>query len=86
MVNVVSIAAELGYLYIPDGMLIEPEEVNKMAADRVVVLCTGSQGEPMSALTRMARSTHRKVDILPGIRLSLRRHRFQVMKICRPYD
>ncbi len=66
MVNVVSIAAELGYLHMPDGMLIEPEEVNKMAADRVVVLCTGSQGEPMSALTRMARSTHRKVDILPG--------------------
>ncbi|MEF2244504.1 MULTISPECIES: ribonuclease J [unclassified Paenibacillus] len=66
MVNVVSIASELGYLNIPEGMLIEPEEVNKMAADRVVILCTGSQGEPMSALTRMARSTHRKVDILPG--------------------
>ncbi|ALS27608.1 ribonuclease J [Paenibacillus sp. 32O-W] len=66
MVNVVTIASELGYLNIPEGMLIEPEEVNKMAADRVVVLCTGSQGEPMSALTRMARSTHRKVDILPG--------------------
>ena len=66
MVNVVSIASDLGYLIIPDGMLIEPEEVNKMAADRVVILCTGSQGEPMSALTRMARSTHRKVDILPG--------------------
>jgi ribonuclease J len=66
MVNVVSIAHELGYLRIPDGMLIEPEEINKMAADRVVILSTGSQGEPMSALTRMARSTHRKVDILPG--------------------
>ena len=66
MVNVVTIASELGYLNIPDGMLIEPEEVNKMAADRVVILSTGSQGEPMSALTRMARSTHRKVDILPG--------------------
>lgn len=66
MVNVVSIASELGYLNVPDGILIEPEEVNKMAADRVVILCTGSQGEPMSALTRMARSTHRKVDILPG--------------------
>ncbi|TVY10601.1 ribonuclease J [Paenibacillus cremeus] len=66
MVNVVSIASELGYLRIPDGMLIEPEEVNKLAADRVVILSTGSQGEPMSALTRMARSTHRKVDILPG--------------------
>ncbi|RJE86808.1 ribonuclease J [Paenibacillus sp. 1011MAR3C5] len=66
MVNVVSIASELGYLNIPEGMIIEPEEVNKLAADRVVILCTGSQGEPMSALTRMARSTHRKVDILPG--------------------
>jgi ribonuclease J len=66
MVNVVSIAGELGYLRIPDGMLIENEEINKMAADRVVVLSTGSQGEPMSALTRMARSTHRKVDIMPG--------------------
>ncbi|MFE5319542.1 ribonuclease J [Paenibacillus sp. NPDC056579] len=66
MVNVVSIASELGYLRIPDGMLIEPEEVNKLAADRVAILSTGSQGEPMSALTRMARSTHRKVDILPG--------------------
>jgi len=66
MVNVVGIASELGYLRIPDGMLIEPEEVNKLAADRVVILSTGSQGEPMSALTRMARSSHRKVDILPG--------------------
>jgi len=66
MVNVVTIASELGYLNIPEGMIIEPEEVNRMAADRVVILCTGSQGEPMSALTRMARSTHRKVDILPG--------------------
>lgn len=66
MVNVVTIAQELGYLNIPEGMIIDPEEVNRMAADRVVILCTGSQGEPMSALTRMARSTHRKVDILPG--------------------
>lgn len=66
MVNVVTIASELGYLDIPEGMIIEPEELNKLAADRVVILSTGSQGEPMSALTRMARSTHRKVDILPG--------------------
>lgn len=66
MVNVVTIASELGYLRVPDGILIEPEEINKMAGDRVVILSTGSQGEPMSALTRMARNTHRKVDILPG--------------------
>lgn len=66
MVNVVNIANELGYLRVPDGMLIEPEEINNYAADKIVVLSTGSQGEPMSALTRMARSTHRKVEILPG--------------------
>ena len=66
MVNVVNIASELGYLNVPEGMIIEPDDVNKLAADRVAVLSTGSQGEPMSALTRMARSTHRKVDILPG--------------------
>ena len=66
MVNVVNIASEFGYLRVPDGMLIEPEEINNFAADKIVVLSTGSQGEPMSALTRMARSTHRKVEILPG--------------------
>lgn len=66
MVNIVSVASELGYLDVPEGMLIDPDEVNKLPADRVVVLSTGSQGEPMSALTRMARSTHRKIDILPG--------------------
>ncbi|TLS52257.1 ribonuclease J [Paenibacillus antri] len=66
MVNVVTIANELGYLDIPEGMLIEPEEVNSLPADEVVILSTGSQGEPMSALTRMARSTHKKLDILPG--------------------
>lgn len=66
MVNVVNIARELGYLDIAEGMLIEPEEVNKLPADQVVILSTGSQGEPMSALTRMARSNHKKLDILPG--------------------
>lgn len=66
MVNVVTIANELGYLRVPDGMLIDPDEVNKLAADQVVILSTGSQGEPMSALTRMARSTHRKLDIMQG--------------------
>ncbi|MFF2482592.1 ribonuclease J [Paenibacillus sp. NPDC058071] len=66
MVNVVGIATELGYLQVPEDTMIEPEEVNKWSADRIVILCTGSQGEPMSALTRMARSMHRKFDILPG--------------------
>ncbi|MFF2481232.1 ribonuclease J [Paenibacillus sp. NPDC058071] len=66
MVNMITIASELGYLEIPDGMLIEPNEVNRYADNQVVILCTGSQGEPMSALTRMARSNHRQVEILEG--------------------
>ncbi len=66
MVNVVNISMDLGYLHVPNGVLIEPDEANKLPAERVVILSTGSQGEPMSALTRMARSAHRKIDILPG--------------------
>lgn len=66
MVNVINISRELGYLQVPEGLFVEPDEINKLPAERVVILSTGSQGEPMSALTRMARSAHRKIDILPG--------------------
>lgn len=66
MVNVVNIANELGYMNIPDGILVELDEANRLPRNRVVILTTGSQGEPMSALTRMALSDHRQVEILPG--------------------
>ncbi|WP_425426420.1 ribonuclease J [Thermicanus aegyptius] len=66
MVNVVNTAKELGYLQVPEGMLVDPEEISQLPAEKVVILSTGSQGEPMSALTRMARNTHRTIDILPG--------------------
>ncbi|USG67991.1 ribonuclease J [Brevibacillus ruminantium] len=66
MQNVINISKDLGYLNVPEGLLIETDEVNKLPAEQVVILSTGSQGEPMSALTRMARSAHRKIDILPG--------------------
>ncbi|AUS09114.1 ribonuclease J [Laceyella sacchari] len=66
MVNVVNIASELGYLHIPSDLLIEPDEINRLPANRVAVISTGSQGESMSALTRMANASHRKVEILPG--------------------
>ena len=46
MVNVVAVAMELGYLTVPDGMLIDPHEINEMAPEKVAILCTGSQGEP----------------------------------------
>ncbi|MBE3562567.1 MAG: ribonuclease J [Hydrogenibacillus schlegelii] len=66
MVNVVGIARELGYLKLDEAMLIEPEEATKLPPEQVVVLSTGSQGEPLSALARMARGAHKTLSILPG--------------------
>ncbi|OUQ87873.1 ribonuclease J [Brevibacillus brevis] len=66
MQNVINISRDLGYLLVPEGLIVEIDEINKLPAEQVVILSTGSQGEPMSALTRMARSAHRKIDILPG--------------------
>lgn len=64
--NVVSISAELGYLNIPEGIVIDINMINRYPADKLVIITTGSQGEPMSALTRMAFSDHRKVEICPN--------------------
>jgi ribonuclease J len=66
MVNVVQIAQELGYLNVTPGTIMEIDEINKLPADKVVILTTGSQGEPMSALTRISISEHRKVEIMRG--------------------
>ncbi|MBQ7759858.1 MAG: ribonuclease J [Phascolarctobacterium sp.] len=66
MINVVNIAMELGYLRIPEGVLIDIDETNNYTAEQIVIITTGSQGEPMSALTRMAMNDHKKVDIMPG--------------------
>ena len=66
MVNVVGIASELGYLKIPNGELIDIDEANNYRPDQIVIITTGSQGEPMSALTRMAMNDHKKVGIMPG--------------------
>lgn len=63
--NVVNISSQLGYLDVPDGVLISIDTINNYSADKVVIITTGSQGEPMSALTRMAFSEHRKVGICP---------------------
>lgn len=66
MVNNVQIAIELGYLEVPEGVLIEPDELNRYPADQVLILTTGSQGEPMAGLSRMASNNHRNVSIMPG--------------------
>ncbi|MFC3885017.1 ribonuclease J [Bacillus songklensis] len=65
MVNVVSVAMEHGYLNVPDGLLIDAKEINQLPPEKVAILCTGSQGEPMAALSRLASSNYRDVDILP---------------------
>ncbi len=64
--NVVNIAQELGYINIPEGLLIAIDKVNRYPADEIVIITTGSQGEPMSALARMAFSDHRKVEVGPS--------------------
>ncbi|GHO88354.1 ribonuclease J [Dictyobacter formicarum] len=66
MQNNVQMAIELGYLNMPKGMLIRPEDINKFNPDQVVIVCTGSQGEPTSALTRIANQDHRQIRIQPG--------------------
>ncbi len=66
MVNVVNISMELGYIHAPEGTVIDIEEIVNYPANKVVIITTGSQGEPMSALTRMAMSDHRQVDIIQG--------------------
>ncbi len=66
MVNVANIAMELGYLTAPEGVIIDVDEMNNYPSSQIVIMTTGSQGEPMSALTRMAMSDHKKVDIVPG--------------------
>jgi ribonuclease J len=66
MQNNVQMAMELGYLDIPKGMLIRAEDINKFDPQQVVIICTGSQGEPTSALTRIANQDHRFIRIVPG--------------------
>ena len=66
MVNIANVAQEMGYLDVPAGTIIELDELNRYPRNEVVLLTTGSQGEPMSALTRMAMSDHRQVKIEEG--------------------
>ncbi|UQS82723.1 ribonuclease J [Bombilactobacillus folatiphilus] len=56
---------ELGYLDIPDSEILDASEINKLPANKVMLLCTGSQGEPMAALSRIANGTHRQISIQP---------------------
>ncbi|MCI8869920.1 MAG: ribonuclease J [Lawsonibacter sp.] len=69
MENVMKVSTELGYMSIPDGVLMDLNHIKSLPKSKVCIVTTGSQGETMSALTRMAFNSHRQVDLLPGDRV-----------------
>ena len=69
MENIMKVSSELGYMNIPDGILMDLNHIKSLPKHKVCIITTGSQGETMSALTRMAFNTHRQVDLMPGDRV-----------------
>ena len=69
MLNVITVAYKLGYMKIPSGTLIEVDDINRYSPHQICIITTGSQGEPMAALSRIANSEHKKIEICPGDRV-----------------
>jgi len=69
MENAIKVSTELGYMVVPEGVLVDLNQIKSLPKNKICIVTTGSQGETMSALTRMAFSTHRHIDILAGDRI-----------------
>ena len=69
MENAMKVSTELGYMNIPEGILMDLNHIKNLPRDKVCIITTGSQGETMSALARMAFGTHRQIDVMPGDRI-----------------
>ena len=69
MENIMKVSTELGYMKVPDGVLMDLNQIQSLPKKKICIITTGSQGETMSALSRMAFSTHRQVEIMPGDRI-----------------
>jgi len=69
MENAMKVSTELGYMNIPDGVLMDLNHIKNLPRNKVCIITTGSQGETMSALARMAFGTHRQIDVMPGDRI-----------------
>jgi len=69
MLNVITVAHKLGYMKIPSDTLIEVDDINRYSPHQLCIITTGSQGEPMAALSRIANSEHKKIEIFPGDRV-----------------
>ena len=65
MLNTTTVASELGYLRVKEDTIIDINDMNKYSGDQICIITTGTQGEPMSALTRIANSEHRKIELYP---------------------